>query len=135
MEQAVQEQLNMIKNAVLTAIPVEQIYLFGSYAYGTPRADSDLDIYVVMKDKAPCDVLDAEHIIREAIHERKTTLVDILVTQCKDLNDYSVRPRYPDEIGITESRMKKTLADTKVVMDFIRLLYPEKDPPVQPDDH
>src|SRR5437899_3061994 len=28
----------------------EQIILFGSYAYGTPRADSDVDVLVVM----PC---------------------------------------------------------------------------------
>jgi predicted nucleotidyltransferase len=28
----------------------EQIILFGSYAYGTPTEDSDIDIYVVLKD-------------------------------------------------------------------------------------
>jgi predicted nucleotidyltransferase len=28
----------------------EKIILFGSYAYGTPREESDIDIYVVLKD-------------------------------------------------------------------------------------
>jgi predicted nucleotidyltransferase len=28
----------------------ERIILFGSYAYGTPREDSDIDIYVLLKD-------------------------------------------------------------------------------------
>jgi predicted nucleotidyltransferase len=41
--------VNRIKDIILSTIPVEQIYLFGSYAYGTPNADSDLDIYVIMK--------------------------------------------------------------------------------------
>jgi predicted nucleotidyltransferase len=79
MEQAVQNQLNTIKNLIVDTIPVEQIYLFGSYAYGTPHAGSDLDIYVVMKDDAPYEVLEAEHIIREAIHGHKTMPADILV--------------------------------------------------------
>jgi predicted nucleotidyltransferase len=29
----------------------EKIILFGSYAYGTPDANSDIDIYVVTKDE------------------------------------------------------------------------------------
>jgi predicted nucleotidyltransferase len=49
LEQAIKNQIDAIKNVILEIIPVEQIYLFGSYAYGTPRAESDLDLYVVMK--------------------------------------------------------------------------------------
>jgi predicted nucleotidyltransferase len=79
MEQAVQDQLDTLKNVIINTIPVEQIYLFGSYAYGTPNTASDLDLYVVMKDDAPYDVLEAEHIVREAIHEHKTMPTDILV--------------------------------------------------------
>jgi predicted nucleotidyltransferase len=30
----------------------EKVILFGSYAYGTPNEDSDIDLYVVTKDKA-----------------------------------------------------------------------------------
>jgi len=40
----------LIKESVLQAIPAEAIYLFGSYAYGTPNEDSDIDIYVVLPD-------------------------------------------------------------------------------------
>jgi predicted nucleotidyltransferase len=29
---------------------VQQIYLFGSYAYGEPSADSDIDMYVIVRD-------------------------------------------------------------------------------------
>jgi predicted nucleotidyltransferase len=47
LERKVQEQLDRVKEIILSTIPVERIYLFGSYAYGTPNADSDLDIYVM----------------------------------------------------------------------------------------
>ena len=41
----VQDELNTLKDIILNTVPVEQIYLFGSYAYGNPHRDSDLDIY------------------------------------------------------------------------------------------
>jgi len=34
----------------LKPLNVEQVILFGSYAYGTPHEDSDLDLYVVTND-------------------------------------------------------------------------------------
>ena len=46
MNQQVQKELELIKESVLKTVPAEAIYLFGSYAYGTPTEDSDLDIYV-----------------------------------------------------------------------------------------
>ena len=50
MEQKIQQELDIIKENVLKTVPAEAIYLFGSYAYGTPEKDSDLDIYVVVPD-------------------------------------------------------------------------------------
>jgi predicted nucleotidyltransferase len=68
-----------IKKAILETIPVEKIYLFGSYAYGVPRADSDLDIYVVMKDDAPYREIEAMDKIWTAISGKKSMPADILV--------------------------------------------------------
>jgi predicted nucleotidyltransferase len=79
MELYVHKQLDLIKNIILKTIPVEQIYLFGSYAYGTPHADSDLDIYVVMKDDAPYRAADAIDMIGMAVHGHKSIPADILV--------------------------------------------------------
>jgi predicted nucleotidyltransferase len=79
MEQRVREQLTAIKNIIVDTIPVEQIYLFGSYAYGTPNADSDLDLYVVMKDDAPYPPIDAMGMIDKAVFGNKTLPTDILV--------------------------------------------------------
>ena len=44
------EEINKIKEAIIEALPVEKIYLFGSFAYGTPNADSDYDFYVLISD-------------------------------------------------------------------------------------
>lgn len=35
----------------LKPLEIEKVILFGSYAYGTPNADSDIDLYVVTKDE------------------------------------------------------------------------------------
>lgn len=79
MEQNVQKQIDVIKNIILNTVPVEQIYLFGSHAYGAPHADSDLDIYVVMKDDAPYSPGEAETMICMAVHGHKSMPADILV--------------------------------------------------------
>ena len=48
----IKNELDMLKEIILEKVPTEQIWLFGSYAYGTPHKDSDIDIYIVMKDNA-----------------------------------------------------------------------------------
>ena len=54
MDEAVRRELEIIKEGILQTVPgTEAIYLFGSYAYGTPHEDSDLDIYVVVPDDVP----------------------------------------------------------------------------------
>ena len=44
------EKLSSIKESVLKYVPARYIYLFGSYAYGNPTEESDIDIYVVTPD-------------------------------------------------------------------------------------
>jgi predicted nucleotidyltransferase len=73
MDQAVQDQIAILKTLIVETIPVEQIYLFGSYAYGTPTPDSDLDLYVIMKDDAPLPEIEAEQKIALASLGRKST--------------------------------------------------------------
>ena len=78
MDKAIQAELDKLKELIINAIPVEQIYLFGSYAYGTPRKDSDLDLYVVIKDDVPMRELEAGLQIRFAIDRKKSMPVDII---------------------------------------------------------
>jgi predicted nucleotidyltransferase len=79
MEQAVQNQIDILKDIIVRTVPVDQIYLFGSYAYGTPSPDSDLDLYVIMKDDAPLPALEAEQKIALACIGRKKIPADIFV--------------------------------------------------------
>jgi predicted nucleotidyltransferase len=44
--------IDNIKDSILKFVPARCIYLFGSYAYGNPTEDSDIDIFVVMPDDA-----------------------------------------------------------------------------------
>jgi predicted nucleotidyltransferase len=44
------DTLDNIKESILKFVPAKSIYLFGSYAYGNPTEESDIDIYVVTPD-------------------------------------------------------------------------------------
>ena len=79
MDMAVQDELNKLKELIVNTIPVEQIYLFGSYAYGTPHKDSDLDLFIVLKDEVPLRDIDAAIKIRLAIGEHQSMPLDLLV--------------------------------------------------------
>jgi len=81
MTAALQSELDNLKEIIIRTVPVEQIWLFGSYAYGTPHKDSDLDLYVVLKDDVVTRELDAEVKILGAIGRVKTMPVDIIANK------------------------------------------------------
>jgi len=84
MDEAIQAELDKLKELIINAIPVEQIYLFGSYAYGTPHKDSDLDLYVVLKDGLPMRDLDAGLQIRMAVVRETSMPIDIIAKNKHD---------------------------------------------------
>jgi len=45
MKKQIRDELSILKNIIIDTVPVKQILLFNSYAYGTAHADSDLDLY------------------------------------------------------------------------------------------
>ena len=80
----VQKEVDKLKELIIKAIPVEQIYLFGSYAYGIPHKNSDLDFYVVLKDDVQMRDLDAGLQIKYAIARSQNMAVDIVAKKKKD---------------------------------------------------
>ena len=84
MNAEIQAEINKLTELIINAIPVEKIYLFGSYVYGTPRKDSDLDLYVVLKDDVPLRDIDAGLQIRLAIDRKKSMPVDIVAKKKLD---------------------------------------------------
>ena len=79
MDSAIRAELDKLKELIVGAVPVEQIYLFGSCAYGQPRKDSDLDLFVVLKDDVQLREIDAAILIRAAVSERQSMPLDLLV--------------------------------------------------------
>jgi predicted nucleotidyltransferase len=84
MDAQIKTELDKLAEIIVNAVPVEQIFLFGSYAYGTPHADSDLDLYVVLKDDTTLRDIDAGVEIRTAILRKKSMPVDIVAKKKTD---------------------------------------------------
>jgi predicted nucleotidyltransferase len=76
---SINNELDTLIKIIVENVPVEQIYLFGSYAYGTPHKDSDLDLYVVLKDEAPMREVEAMDAIGLATYKKRNCAVDLLV--------------------------------------------------------
>ena len=74
---AINEEIIKIKDIIVNAVPVEKIYLFGSYANGTPNEDSDYDFYMVIPNDSmrPIDAIGEAYL---AMRGMKVKPVDIL---------------------------------------------------------
>jgi predicted nucleotidyltransferase len=46
----INEKINVVKEAILKNVQAKYVYLFGSYAYGEPQENSDIDILAVVPD-------------------------------------------------------------------------------------
>ncbi|MBP5443847.1 MAG: nucleotidyltransferase domain-containing protein [Treponema sp.] len=72
------EEAKLINERLKTVMNPNRIYLFGSYAKNTQRADSDYDFYIVMPDDAGNEILLGQKAYRSLRGIRKTP-VDIVV--------------------------------------------------------
>jgi predicted nucleotidyltransferase len=45
--------ISKIKDKIVQEIKPEKIILFGSYAWGEPTEDSDVDLFIIQKSKEP----------------------------------------------------------------------------------
>ena len=91
MTEQVKNNLEAIKESILKTIPATAIYLFGSYAYGIPTDDSDLDIYVIVPEKEMCNCDVRSNIILD-IHKKNSMPVDLLLG---DETNFNSRARFP----------------------------------------
>ena len=82
MDETVQRELEIIKEGILQTVPdTEAIYLFGSYAYGTPHKDSDLDIYVVVPDDLEGNPLEMNAEILDYLYKKIYMPIDLMVNR------------------------------------------------------
>ena len=100
------DEITQIKDAIVEALPVVRLYLFGSYAYGTPTEDSDYDFYVLIPRDCGIRPLIAAQTARCAlIPLNRQTPVDILA-------DYADRFFERSQLNTLE----KTVATEGVVL-------------------
>ena len=78
-------EIESIVDAIKNAVPAEQIYLFGSHAYGQPHEDSDYDFFLVIPD-GEMRLLDAVHGAYHAIPRGVDRAVDVLANYKSDFN-------------------------------------------------
>ncbi|KCZ73176.1 putative nucleotidyltransferase [Candidatus Methanoperedens nitroreducens] len=53
MQPITEETIQEIKNRIVKGVHPEKIILFGSYAYGMPTKESDLDLLVILQTEEP----------------------------------------------------------------------------------
>lgn len=103
MNTKVQEQLKVLEGIIRATVPVERIFLFGSYTEGVPNKDSDLDIFVVMADSSTLSNIAAMQKISLAIIDKITMPVDLIITKQNQFDERKMAPtleRYIVEKGI-----------------------------------
>lgn len=92
MELRTEQSLDKVRDVILKTVDVNAMYLFGSYAYGQPRADSDFDIYVVVPDDCVLRPIEAMQKIHRALFGVQDHPTDILVGRESRFNQRRTQP-------------------------------------------
>jgi len=82
-----------IKDNILSTVGegCEKIFLFGSYAYGTPKKNSDYDFYVILKDGMENPLLVMQKIY-EYMCDTNYISVDVLANYKSNFELHSTQP-------------------------------------------
>lgn len=72
------DEISSLKDRLVEQLRPLKVYLFGSYAYGTPGIDSDYDFYIVVDD-GHTDSYEETLQAYRAIRHMRSRPVDILV--------------------------------------------------------
>lgn len=81
-----------IVEKIKATVNCEKIYLFGSYAYGTPNKDSDYDFYIVIPDNSIKPLEAMKQISRELAKTDNTMPIDILASYVSNFKERSGQP-------------------------------------------
>nr|WP_326184173.1 nucleotidyltransferase domain-containing protein [uncultured Oscillibacter sp.] len=92
------EDLSRICQIIHQTVDVEKIYLFGSYAYGTPNQESDYDLCVLIPDHSlrPADAVKR---IRRALFPVQGTPLDVIVYRTEVFKQRQAQPSLERKIA------------------------------------
>jgi predicted nucleotidyltransferase len=98
-------KIDIIIESILKYTSAKYIYLFGSYAYGNPTENSDIDIYTVLPDR----------------YYNITELYAKIITELSDKNIFFIDLLLVPE-SIFNSRKNKYIFETTILNNG-RILY------------
>ena len=66
-----------IKDKIVNSVPIERLYLFGSYANGTQNEDSDYDFYMVIPDgnMRPVDAINQAYLAMRGLKRKPADIL------------------------------------------------------------
>jgi len=82
------KQINMIADRIAKKIRISKIFVFGSYAYGKTKDESDLDLCVITDLSKTRKIELMREIRRELIHDYLIP-IDILIYDNKEFEERS----------------------------------------------
>ena len=80
------KEIRLLRDAIVREFHPEKIVLFGSYAYGRPQADSDVDLLVVMPFEGS-PFRQASIILGHIVHSVGVLPMDLLVRTPKQVRE------------------------------------------------
>ncbi|MCL2556396.1 MAG: nucleotidyltransferase domain-containing protein [Firmicutes bacterium] len=94
------QEIESIINAIIDAVPAHKIYLFGSFADGTQKPDSDYDLFIVLDDDANMKPLEAAQKAHRALLS-----IDNLNTPVDILADYKSSFKQRRQLNVLEKEI------------------------------
>ena len=76
----VSQDIKNMAEIIAEAVPAEKIYLFGSYAYGTPHKDSDYDFFIVIPDGIMRPIEAVKNARRALASKERTVPIDVMAS-------------------------------------------------------
>ncbi|SFQ66662.1 nucleotidyltransferase domain-containing protein [Hymenobacter arizonensis] len=98
-----EEQIQAIVRRIVEGYKPDRIILFGSYAYGTPTEDSDLDLLIV-KASAEKKPIERDLAIRHLLWGGEMPPMDIFVRTPQELADAVARVHTIEAAAIQNGR-------------------------------
>lgn len=95
-----EQEIEKIKDKFVSRLSPKKIYLFGSFADGNEKADSDFDFYIVVKDGTE-NIVDLTAEAYRAIRDVRSRAVDIIINTESHFENRKLR------IGIENEVMNK----------------------------
>ncbi|MCL2276802.1 MAG: nucleotidyltransferase domain-containing protein [Treponema sp.] len=90
----INREIIAIKDSILKSVgnDCEKIILFGSHVYGTPREDSDYDVFVVLKDGSEKPISVLQNIYGSLAQNLNYKSVDVLANYKSRFEERSKLP-------------------------------------------